>query len=612
MADFGVTPEGFRLKTVQDILEDIETAQRQAPTLGPDLDQQLDSVVGQLNNIFGDKLAEAHEVLQAIYSALNPANAEGVSLENLAFLTGVIKIPAASSSAAVFLNLDAGASLAGGEIVSIGPSGEQWVLLNAVTNPGVDQATIEGEVISSNTGPIVGNAFTIDTIVTPVAGWNANAALDTEGSELFTLADGQTLLVEVDEGAAQTVLFENADFGDITNATAAEVAAVITTDLAGAAAIDASGKVRIESDTNGTGSSIRVVGGTAAPALGFSQRPIRGFNHRFPAQLLSGNAETYALVNGYNLFLRVDGGSTQTISFLTGEFVDINNATAVEVANVITSKASGAIAYAVDGKVQIESTALGVNSRLEVTGGQANALFGFVESEEVRGVSGDADLGRNIETDSELRTRRQSILALPGGGTLDAISSALLAISDIQRATVFENPTDFTDAQGRPPHSIEAVVRGGDDTEIAQAILDNKAAGIRSYRDPGAFGVTVAVNDNQGNPHDINFTRVEEIQMYVEVDVSVRQTDYGNNNQAVGDQQVKEAIKDFGDTLVSGSDVIMVFFRCAPLNVTGVVDVTNIKIEDIPGPTNTANIPIDDRQRATFAIADIVVNTTFI
>ena len=108
------------------------------------------------------------------------------------------------------------------------------------------------------------------------ASFTAKPLIDTAGAvtagleETYSLVDGQTLTVEVDAGAPQVVTFNTADFSNILLATAAEIAAVITTDLTGASAADVGGFPVITSATTGPLSSIQVTGGTANPALGFA------------------------------------------------------------------------------------------------------------------------------------------------------------------------------------------------------------------------------------------------------------------------------------------------------------------------------------------------------
>ena len=78
-------------------------------------------------------------------------------------------------------------------------------------------------------------------------------------------------------------------------------------------------------------------------------------------------------------------------------------------------------------------------------------------------------------------------------------------VAEISSAVAFENDTDLTDSEGRPPHSIEVVADGGDEAAIAQQILLYKAAGIQTFSKevvdvPTSFGTTVAVRFNRPVP----------------------------------------------------------------------------------------------------------------
>lgn len=134
------------------------------------------------------------------------------------------------------------------------------VLTDAVNAPvlGLTDADIVVEYRKEGAAAFVAKS------ITPTSG-----AVTSGNAETYTLVDGQTLDVAVDGGVPQTATFNLADFVDINNATAAEIAAVITTDIVGATAADVGGFVVITSDTAGDTSSIQVTGGTANVALGF-------------------------------------------------------------------------------------------------------------------------------------------------------------------------------------------------------------------------------------------------------------------------------------------------------------------------------------------------------
>jgi len=611
MSSFGVITTGFRAKTLQDVLDEVVSRER-ASSLGANIDTQADSQLGQLNGIFGDQLAEVWEVGNAVYRARQPDSASGEALDNVAAITGAVRLAASRSTVALRVNIDDGVTLAIGKIVSIGANGEQWQVVAPISNATGENATIQGAFQSVNFGPIAGNPGTIDTIVTPVSGWSAQAAIDNLKAEPFSLVDGDTFFIEIDQAAAQTVTFNTGDFADISNATSQEVIDAIVADIStGISGIDVSGFIRLVSDLDGSGSALRNTGGTAAEALGFSQREFKGFNPSEPAQIISGAAEPYDFDDGQTLTFVVDGGSTQTVTLNTGDFVDIDLATAVETAKVITPALTGAVAYIAGDKVQVESLVVGLNSEIENTGGTANPEIVFPE-QAFGGTDGSATVGRDIETDPDFRLRREALLRISGSATVEAIRSAVLNTLNVLQAFVFENDTDVVDGNGLPPHSVEVVVSGADDTEIAQTIFDTKAAGIATHRDPGPNGRTIAIIDSQAISHDINFSRETKIQMFVEVDVTVNGTVFGGGDQSAGEVQVKDSIKSLGDLQVIGENVIIVKFQCAPLDVAGVEDVPVIRIEDTFPPTNTANIILGARDLATFSTADIVVNVTVI
>ena len=76
----------------------------------------------------------------------------------------------------------------------------------------------------------------------------------------------------------------------------------------------------------------------------------------------------------------------------------------------------------------------------------------------------------------------------------DSIRSAILAnCAGVTAAQVYENRTNETDSEGRPPHSVEAVVDGGSNSDIAEQILATVSAGITTY---GSVSVDVPGEDD--------------------------------------------------------------------------------------------------------------------
>lgn len=584
---FGVTPDGFKKKVLTDILKEIEDQQR--ADISPSLNLLPSSVFGQINGIFADELRELWDVAIAVYRSQYPDSASGDALDNVAAITGALRLPKRPSKAVLSLNLDHGTTVAAGKIVSIGATGARWVTQADVANSSGAQATFQIGAFSEQTGPINGSSFTIDTIATPVSGWVAKAAINSQNKEPFPLSGGETLLLRIDEGATQTVTFNTVDFSDITNATAQEVADAIKDATNGLDAIDANGFVRIISDADGSGSAVQITAGSSIEVLGFSLAKVRGFNSDAPARSLSGTAELYPLADGETLNVKVDGGLIQVITFNTADFVAIGTARAIEVARAINADIMDAIAYSAGGRVQIESLSLGSASAVEVTGGTASTTLSFAA--DVRGVDGDAELGRNVETDAEYRVRRNELLRISGSATLEAIRAHVRTVVGVSQAFVFENTGLTVDSNGLPPKSVEVVVSGGEDEDIAQTIFTHKPVGIETFGSE-----TVYVDDSQGFAHAIHFSRPTVRNIFVEMTVQVDLTEFPMD----GEEQIRARVIESGQELLIGEDIYALTFKCIPLEVAGVNDVPDFKIDTVFPPLASSNIVIAFREFAQF------------
>lgn len=121
--------------------------------------------------------------------------------------------------------------------------------------------------------------------------------------------------------------------------------------------------------------------------------------------------------------------------------------------------------------------------------------------------------GRLAETDVELRQSYIAKSALRSNTMIDSIVAELLNnIADVESASGYENYTDYTDERGLPPHSIEIIVEGGDDNQIAQAILRRKAGGIQTHG-----SVVVDVPGNYGDSIPVRFNRPEYLYTWLKL-----------------------------------------------------------------------------------------------
>lgn len=209
-------------------------------------------------------------------------------------------------------------------------------------------------------------------------------------------------------------------------------------------------------------------------------------------------------------------------------------------------------------------------------------------------------LGRNTETDAELRLRREEELLAQGSASTEAIRQRVLKVPGVLECYVFENVADVVNADGIPAHSIEVLVEGGDDQAIREAIAASKAGGI------GTHGtVEGTVTDSQGVTHEIAFSRpiLHDVWVTVnvlEVDAQALPADAAN--------QIAEAVATFGNRLRIGHDVISSAILPSVFRVSGLLDVALPLIGLAPSPSGSSTLVMSLRERARLDTSRVTVN----
>jgi len=214
----------------------------------------------------------------------------------------------------------------------------------------------------------------------------------------------------------------------------------------------------------------------------------------------------------------------------------------------------------------------------------------------------DATIGREYETDSELRIRRLRSVAVSSVGLVDSVYAALADLDDVASVLVKENKTDATDGDGIPPHSVAAIVSGGDDTEIATAILLKKSIGCDTYG-----STTETVYDSQGEAIDISFSRPTGVDIYIDMDIRKLQ-----GFESTGEDDIKAAIIEYFETdpdtrIAIGGDVIYSqLYIPIMVNVPG-VSVVDLTVGITAAPTGKDDIAIAFDELAAFDTSRITI-----
>ena len=207
-------------------------------------------------------------------------------------------------------------------------------------------------------------------------------------------------------------------------------------------------------------------------------------------------------------------------------------------------------------------------------------------------------VGANAETDAELKLRRTQELNLAGVATVEAIKSRLSARADVEAVEVSQN-TAAIEINGRPPHSVEVLIKGGDEAALATALFNLVGAGITYFG-----SVTRQITDSQGHQQTIRFSRPVEVPVFVEFTLSVTA-----NYPADGDDRVKAAILAWGADAVIGRSVILLGSNALACVIDDIPGITSLsmKVGRAADELKNENLQIEPSELPTFDEANITI-----
>lgn len=122
--------------------------------------------------------------------------------------------------------------------------------------------------------------------------------------------------------------------------------------------------------------------------------------------------------------------------------------------------------------------------------------------------------GRTEQSDTELRQDYFRKSYANSSRQTEAMESAILDdVDNVASVRCYENRTDYPDEMGRPPHSIEVIVDGGEVIDIATKIQQLKAGGIATF---GSI-VTEVSGEQYGDAIKIRFNRPDIVYAWMKV-----------------------------------------------------------------------------------------------
>lgn len=285
-----------------------------------------------------------------------------------------------------------------------------------------------------------------------------------------------------------------------------------------------------------------------------------------------------------------------------------------------TAYETTASATLASGTTSVTAPVESLNAGVEANAGANTVVVMPDPPSGIQSVTNPADIigGSDEEPDDELRERAQDELGQGSRASAPALINAMKQQADVKSVSIFINDsgTDNTGTGGLPDHSFELVVEGGNSQDIGQAILDTKAVGDTSYGGANGSPVTVTAGLPNGQTHDIEFSRPEVVQVYIDIDMDV-------TDEYAGNDDVRDSIINYlggllstgGDDpgeLKTGDDVVYGEIEYQIRDIEGVYDINVLEIGTSANPTGTSNLTITDSQVATGDATDgsISINTT--
>lgn len=210
--------------------------------------------------------------------------------------------------------------------------------------------------------------------------------------------------------------------------------------------------------------------------------------------------------------------------------------------------------------------------------------------------------GREKETDIDFRDRYYKSVDYAGGVNADAIRASLLNdVEGVSSAYIYENDQDiFDEVYNLPAHSMEAVVYGGLDEQVAQAIYARRAAGIQTL---GSSEVDILTAS--GQTMKIRFSRPSPKRIWVRI------TSLKTTKEFSGNAAIKEALVEYiGDSTSGGLNIgVSVVYIKLPGIINSVLGVEDFDIEISSDGINYVkeNISIGYREKALTDIEAVII-----
>jgi uncharacterized phage protein gp47/JayE len=222
----------------------------------------------------------------------------------------------------------------------------------------------------------------------------------------------------------------------------------------------------------------------------------------------------------------------------------------------------------------------------------------------------DATPGKDLETDAELRFRRNTFINQSPSNTEAAMKNAIFALNETDTREGYQIKFVRIDSD-TTSHEYEPIVHyplapapttitSDKDQEIAEAIFSAAPIGIENVGDE-----VFTVVDQDGNSRTVKFSRPSAVDIYLDLTLTIDSSLFPSE----GVQTITNNIISWGNDLGIGQDVVV--FGTNSLislfnNIDGITDVT-VDIGTAPTPSGDANVTIGDTAFSNWESANISI-----
>lgn len=556
---------GLETKRQPEILAEIVSSEQ--TLIDPNINTDEDLLLGQVNTIFSTREASLQELLQDVNDGKALSKAEGTSLDDLVSVLGIRRQAATPTKGEQYFVGKEGILLASGVQVSSAATNTIYAL--------DDPASF---VTSACRACVISVSTVVDSTLYTVT-INGVDYEYTSGISATELSILQGLETE----------YNNSPISDISVSVDAPTSLMtVSSDLY----VD----IVVSKDSNLKYENITIAGDVSATETGAiiqaantvltRQSPQSGWLDTYnPVQFITGRAEETDEELRARAKLSSSNIGLATVNAIIREVLDVSGVSYCDVIeNTITDGVSD-IEIAIDTITNLTLYTVSIDGVSYDYTSDASATINEIS----------AGLAAAIQLDSP-----SYITAVDNTG------SVTVSINNTVYAVTVSTSAELTSSGGQPSGSINVIVIGGDNQEVADTIFVTKGAGVQPWGDANGTGyVTSQVEDLNGKAFTVDFNRPQTVQIFLEITYEKYDEEVFPIN---GEDAMAEAVVAFGNDLGVGRDVDPPQFIGSVYGAVSGIQGVIVKAKKAAGSFDTIPISILSSEASTFSVVDVSFN----